>query len=114
MPNESQILDRVFHCLANSTRRDVIERLTTKPTSMTELADSVEMALPSFLQHLQVMEEAGLVRSRKAGRVRTFELQLPQILLAETWLDTQRKHWDARLDQLDQFLYTLKESSNHE
>jgi len=81
---------------------------------MTELAAPVDMALPSFLQHLQVMEGTGLIRSQKTGRVRTFELRPPQILLAETWLDVQRKRWGTRLDQLDQLLNTLKENPDHE
>jgi len=81
---------------------------------MTELAAPVGMALPSFLQHLQVMEDAGLIRSQKSGRVRTFELQPPQILLAESWLDAQRNRWDTRLDQLDHLLNTLKGNTNHE
>ena len=114
MPNETQVLDRVFHCLSNATRRDVIARLTIKPATMTELAAPFDMALPSFLQHLQVMEDAGLIRSQKTGRVRTFELQPPQILLAETWLDVQRTRWETRLDQLDLLLNTLKENHGHE
>jgi len=81
---------------------------------MTELAAPFDMALPSFLQHLQVMEEAGVIRSQKTGRVRTFELEPPKILLAETWLDVQRICWETRLDQLDLLLNTLKENQGHE
>ena len=114
MPNETQALDRVFHCLSNATRRDVIARLAVKPATMTELAAPFDMALPSFLQHLQVMENAGLIRSHKTGRVRTFELQPPKILLAETWLHAQRTSWETRLDQLDLLLNTLKENQDYE
>lgn len=112
MPNETQVLDRVFHCLANETRRAVIERLADRPASMTELAAPFDMALPSFLQHLQVLEEAGLIRSKKVGRVRTFTIYPPAMLLAETWLDGQRKIWNKKLDQLDELLKGLSENKN--
>lgn len=113
MPNKIQMLDRVFYCLSNSTRRDVIERLSVRPASMAELAAPFEMALPSFLQHLQVMEKEGLIKSTKTGRVRTFEVQPPRILLADTWLDDQRKLWDRRLGQLHGLLNTLAENQDH-
>jgi DNA-binding transcriptional ArsR family regulator len=114
MPSEAQALDRVFHCLSNSTRREVIAQLSTGPASMTELAAPFNMALPSFLQHLQVLENAGLIRSRKTGRVRTFEINPPSILEAETWLDVQRRRWTTRFDQFDELLTRLHEDQNHE
>lgn len=76
---------------------------------MTDLAKPFEMALPSFLQHLQVLEESGLVSSKKTGRVRVFQLEPQPFLEAEHWMDRRRKDWKARLDQLDQLLLKMKE-----
>ena len=74
MPQQSRTLDGVFHALADPTRRAVIQRLGRKPASVTELAEPFDMALPSFMQHLQLLEDCKLVRSKKSGRVRTYEL----------------------------------------
>ena len=109
MPSEVLVLDQVFQALANPTRRDVVARLGRGPAPMTELAKSHNMALPSFLQHLQVLEKCGLVRSQKAGRVRTFELVTEPFQEAETWMTTHRRQWETRLDQLDQFLLEQKD-----
>mgnify|MGYP003382485673 CR=1 FL=1 len=76
---------------------------------MSDLAAPFDMALPSFLQHLQVLEDAGLVSSSKTGRVRTYAIQPPALLLADNWLDVQRKRWSTRLDQLDSLLHHLNE-----
>ena len=115
MPNRSATrtthadrLGRVFHGLADPTRRRVVERLSAGPAPVSELARSSGMALPSFLQHLSVLEECGLVRSTKAGRVRTCRLAPKPLQSAETWLEKQRAHWDRRLDQLDNYLNELK------
>lgn len=102
-------LNQVFHALADPTRRAVIEQLSRSPASVSELADPFEMALPSFLQHLKVLEESGLVRSTKRGRVRTVEIEHKTLEQVESWLDEQRKIWESRLDQLDSYLSTLKE-----
>lgn len=77
---------------------------------MSELARPFDMALPSFLQHLQVLERSGLVTSRKTGRVRTFQLQPTSLLLAEHWMDARRSQWETRLDQLDSLLTARKEN----
>lgn len=77
---------------------------------MTELAEPFDMALPSFLQHLQVLEKNGMVSSEKTGRVRMFRLEPEPLLLAEHWMDTHRREWETRLNQLDDFLKTLKEN----
>jgi DNA-binding transcriptional ArsR family regulator len=103
MPN-SLALDTVFHALSNPTRRSVVERLGRGPAGMTELSKAFSMALPSFLQHLRVLEGAGLVASRKEGRVRVFQLRPQALEQAEHWLDVQRRQWDTRLDQLDALL----------
>src|SRR5262245_15720971 len=92
-------LNLVFQALADPTRRAVVERLSRGPTTTSELARPFPMALPSFLQHLDVLQRSGLVRSRKAGRVRTYEL-VPDVLRdAEAWLSGQRALWEQRLDQ---------------
>ncbi len=102
-------LNRVFQALADPTRRAVLQRLGGGPAPMTELARPFEMALPSFSQHLRVLESCGLVRSRKSGRVRTYELSPEPLQAAEHWISGQRVIWQRRLDQLDSLLLTLKE-----
>jgi DNA-binding transcriptional ArsR family regulator len=109
MPNYQAELDDVFHALADPTRRAVVERLCLGPASVKELAQPFAMALPSFAQHLDVLERCGLVRSRKAGRVRTCRLAPRRLAVAERWMERQRAHWERRLDQLDDYLHNLKE-----
>ncbi len=109
MPNQSARLNRVFHALADPTRRAVLERLSVGPTPMSELARPFDMALPSFSQHLEVLARCGLVRSRKAGRVRTYRLAPQPMKSAEQWMIKQRAIWERRLDQLDDFLKDQKE-----
>jgi len=103
MPNRYD-LDQLFSALANPTRREVMESLRTGPHSVSDLAAPHDMALPSFLQHLRRLEEAGLVRSEKHGRVRTVEACEAPMLELETWLDEQRITWERRLNQLDDFV----------
>jgi DNA-binding transcriptional ArsR family regulator len=102
-------LDQVFHALADPTRRRVVERLVTGSASTSELARPFDMALPSFTQHLKVLEGAGLVTSTKQGRVRTYRLAPAALALADGWMADQRRLWEQRLDQLDTFLDNLKE-----
>jgi DNA-binding transcriptional ArsR family regulator len=102
-------VDRVFRALADPTRRAVLERLGRGPAGMTELAEPFDMALPSFLQHLRTLEESGLVRSEKVGRVRTYHVSPDGLQTAEHWLARQRSLWERRLDQLDAHLVRLKE-----
>ncbi|WP_425330294.1 ArsR/SmtB family transcription factor [Trinickia soli] len=103
------MVDRVFRALSDPTRRGVLERLSVRPASVSDLAAPFEMALPSFIGHLKVLEESGLVRSYKSGRVRTYELAPEQIKLAEDWLGQQRQLWERRLDRLDHYLMKMKE-----
>ncbi|GAA3442819.1 ArsR/SmtB family transcription factor [Planomonospora venezuelensis] len=109
MPNEQARLDQVFQALADPTRRKVIERLVSGPAATSELAKPFDMALPSFTQHLTVLERAGLVTSAKQGRVRTYRLAPAALEVAGGWLAEQRRTWERRLDQLDRFLTDLKE-----
>ena len=107
MPNQQ--LSRVFQALTDPTRRAVLEQLTRGPASVSTLAQPFRMALPSFMQHLDVLEDCGLVRSKKQGRVRTYALAPQPLKAAEHWLSVQRSVWERRLDALDDFLKTLKE-----
>jgi DNA-binding transcriptional ArsR family regulator len=109
MTNHLEQLSDVFHALADPTRRRVLERLSKGPAPVGELARPFEMALPSFVQHLSVLERCGLVRSRKAGRVRTYRLTPKPLKEAELWITRQRAIWESRLDQLDDYLLNLKD-----
>ncbi len=109
MANPALHLDRVFRALADPTRRAVLERLSRGPAPTLEMARPFEMALPSFTQHLGVLEECGLVRSRKHGRVRTYEIAPRPLTAAEDWILRRRTLWERRLDQLDAHLATMKE-----
>ena len=102
-------LGGVFHALSDPTRRRVVERLGQGPATTSDLARSFDMALPSFTQHLGVLERSGLVTSEKKGRVRTYRLAPQPLEDMASWLAAQRALWTRRLDQLDAFLYDLKE-----
>ncbi len=108
MPNYDIQLDRVFHALSDPTRRAVLTRLSDGPAPVSELARPFGMALPSFTQHLGVLEKSGLVRSQKRGRVRTYELTPEPLKAAEGWIEKRRVLWELRLDRLDNYLETLK------
>ena len=113
MPNQQAAqLDRLFRGLADPTRRAVLEHLGRGPAAVSELAAPFHMSLPSFLQHLDMLEEAGLVKSRKAGRVRTYRLTPQPLKVAEGWLEKQRAIWNRRFDQLDTYLADLKEQKS--
>jgi DNA-binding transcriptional ArsR family regulator len=107
VPKYSGGVEEVFAALADPTRCQVIERLVSGPASTSVLAEPFDMALPSFLQHLRVLEAAGLVTSTKQGRVRTYELAPSGLERATGWLADQRRLWERRLDQLDDLLLTL-------
>jgi DNA-binding transcriptional ArsR family regulator len=83
--------------------------LSKSSASVSELAEPFNMALPSFVQHMGILEDCGLVQSRKMGRVRTYQLIPKRLKLAEAWMVRQRALWEKRLDQLDTYLITLKE-----
>jgi DNA-binding transcriptional ArsR family regulator len=109
MPKQTATLDRVFHALADPTRLAVIERLGKGPAAVSDLAKPFDMALPSFTQHLGVLESSGLVQSRKSGRVRTYQLAPKSLQIVDDWLSKQRAMWERRLDQLDSYLKEMKE-----
>ncbi|MBR0872795.1 helix-turn-helix transcriptional regulator [Bradyrhizobium tropiciagri] len=104
-------IDGVFRALSDPTRRDVVGRLSARAASVGDLAASYDMALPSFVEHLKVLERSGLVRSHKTGRVRTYELVPEQLKVAENWLARQRSLWERRLDQLDSYLMKMKQET---
>ncbi|TIO54697.1 MAG: winged helix-turn-helix transcriptional regulator [Mesorhizobium sp.] len=103
-------IDGIFRALADPTRRRVVELLNRSPASVSELAEPFEMALPSFVEHLKVLEGCGLVQSEKAGRVRTYRLAPEPLKLAEDWLAEQRALWERRLDRFDAYVMSLKET----
>ena len=112
---QSAIADSVFDALSNTTRRKVLERLAHGPATVSELAAPFDMKLPSFVQHLSVLEESRLVKSKKRGRVRTYELAPERFKVAEDWLSAQRRRWEARLDRFDSYVKQLQErQSKHE
>jgi DNA-binding transcriptional ArsR family regulator len=94
-------LDRILHALADPTRRGIVERLIGSPASVTQLAAPLSMSMPAVLQHLGVLEEAGLVHTEKVGRVRTCWVEPLALRAAERWLVAQRTTWEARLDRLE-------------
>ena len=100
----NQSLDQVFQALADPTRRGLVERLVRGPASVSELSRPLTISLPAVLQHLQVLEAAGLVRSEKAGRVRTCRVEPSALRAAEAWITDQRTAWEIRLDRLGDFL----------
>src|SRR5208282_1738234 len=101
--------DAVFQALCNPTRRKVLERLSVGPATVSELAAPFDMQLPSFVQHLSVLEESRLVRSKKRGRVRTYEIAPERFKVVEDWLTARRELWEARLDRFDQYVTQLNE-----
>ena len=100
MPNRPVELDRVFHALTDPSRRSMVERLVRGPASVSQLAEPLAMSLAAVVQHLGVLEEAGIMTSQKAGRVRTCRLEPAGLRRCEDWLVSQRSAWERRLDLL--------------
>ena len=109
---QSAVADDVFHALSNSTRRKVLEQLSVGPATVTELAAPFDMKLPSFVQHLSVLEQSRLMKSRKRGRVRTYEIAPERFNVAEDWLSERRQLWEARLDRFDTYVKQLKQTES--
>ncbi|MBO6676360.1 MAG: helix-turn-helix transcriptional regulator [Rhizobiales bacterium] len=101
MPNN---LDLTFKTLADPTRRAVLIRLTSGPAPVTDLAAPFDMALPSFMQHVRLLEDAGLVTTQKQGRTRICSLEPDALTDVENWLSRQRSAWNARFDRLETYL----------
>ncbi len=114
MLNQQPDLDRLFHALADPARRAIVERLSRGPAPVTELARPLPMSLPSAMQHLGVLEAAGLVRSEKIGRVRTCAIEPGALSQAEQWINARRIGWEHRLDRLGDYLKTLEHEGNED
>ena len=97
-------LDKTFAALADPARRAMVERLVEGPASVSELAKPLPMSLPAVMLHLKVLEESGLVTSRKEGRVRTCRIEPQMLSQAEQWVSERRRMWERNLDRLGQFL----------
>ena len=109
---QSAVADEVFYALSNATRRKVLEQLSVGPATVSELAAPFDMKLPSFVQHLSVLERSRLVKSKKRGRVRTYEIAPERFKVVEDWLTARRALWEARLNQFDQYVKQLKEKES--
>ena len=107
MANCSVALPDLFHALGDPTRLAIIGKLGNGPTSVSALAAPFAMALPSFMKHLAVLERSGVVRSTKAGRIRTCELEPQALTQAERWMATQRAMWETRSDRMAAFVENL-------
>ena len=104
MLNQIEDIDRVLQALADPTRRRIVERLGVGPASVTTLAAPLPMSLPGVVQHLQVLESAGLVTTEKVGRVRTCRLDVDRLSTVQAWIDARRGAWERRLDRLGNLL----------
>jgi DNA-binding transcriptional ArsR family regulator len=104
MLQHSSALDSMFQALADQSRRVMVERLCRGPASVSELAKPLPMSMSAVVQHLQVLEASGLIRSEKAGRVRTCRIEPKALRTAEQWITERRTSWERRLDRLGQFL----------
>lgn len=104
------VVDDVFFALSSPIRRKVLEQLAAGPATVSELAAPFDMKLPSFVQHLSVLEQGRLVKSKKRGRVRTYEIAPQRFKVAEDWLAGRRQQWESRFDRFDAYVKQLKES----
>jgi len=96
--------NRVFHALGDATRRGIVERLSEGPISVSLLAKPLAITLAAVIQHLQVLEESGLVRTEKVGRVRTCRIEPAGLSAAEQWINDRRSSWEKRFDRLGELL----------
>ena len=108
MLNYKTSLDLTFQALTDPARRAIVERLTKGPASVSELAKPLPMSLPAVMLHLRVLEESGLVKSQKVGRVRTCRIEAQSLSQAERWITERRQMWERNLDRLGAFLDDTK------
>lgn len=104
MSSAAARLELTFHALADVSRLGMVERLSRGPASVMELAEPLDMALPSVMKHLRVLEQGRLVRSKKEGRVRVYTLEPKAFVAIERWVAQRRQLWNSRFDRLDQLL----------
>jgi DNA-binding transcriptional ArsR family regulator len=112
MAKYSDSINHIFQALADPTRMAVIDRLSAGPATVSQLAAPFEMALPSFVQHLKMLEDCGLIRTHKKGRVRTCEINTKTLSEAEQWISERRAFWENRLDALELYLDETTDSLN--
>jgi DNA-binding transcriptional ArsR family regulator len=105
-------LDHVFQALADPSRRVIVERLSRGPASVSELARPLPMSLPAVVQHIQVLESSGLIRSEKIGRVRTCRIEPAALRPVERWIGARRAAWERRLDRLGEYLDVQPDEPN--
>lgn len=108
MPYHSAPLDLAFHALSDPTRRAVLSRLVEGEAPVSVLAEPFNMTLPTFTQHLKVLEQCGLVATEKRGRIRWCRLIETRFDEAADWMEGERRRWADRLDRLDTYLYTAR------
>ena len=108
MLNHDTSLDLAFQALADGKRRAMLVQLVRGPASVSELAQPLDISLPAVMQHLSVLENSGLVRSEKVGRVRTCRIEPEALSLAEQWINQRRLEWEQHFDRLGAYLETLK------
>lgn len=111
MAQYSRQLDGVFAALADPTRRSVIGQLGRGPASVSQLAQTTSMSLPSFMKHVAALEGSGLIHTSKSGRVRTCTLRRDRLAIVDGWLTGQRALWEAQTDRLEQFVVNPQEYS---
>ncbi len=108
MLNHSTTIDRVFYALSDPSRLAIVERLSKKRASVSELAEPLNMSMAGVVQHIQILEESGLIKTHKVGRVRSCEIETRSLELIEDWLNQRRKMWEKNLDRLGEFLERTK------
>jgi DNA-binding transcriptional ArsR family regulator len=112
---QAAALDRTFHALSDPTRRAMVQRLARGPASVSELAKPLSISLPAVMQHLQVLETSGIVRTEKVGRVRTCSVEPEMLSIAERWIAQRRENWEHKLDRLADYLdATASENDNED
>jgi DNA-binding transcriptional ArsR family regulator len=104
MANAKINIDRIFHALGDPTRRTMVERLSEGPASVSSLAEPLKITLAAVVQHLQILEESGLVRTEKIGRVRTCRVEPAGLSVVEKWVNDRRTLWEKRFDRLGELL----------
>ncbi len=104
MADNKAKIDRVFHALGDPTRRQILERLSAGPVSVSHLATPLKITLAAVVQHLQLLEESGLVRTEKLGRVRTCRIDPAGLAVAQQWIADRRSTLEKRLDRLGDLL----------
>jgi DNA-binding transcriptional ArsR family regulator len=111
---QSQVLDRTFSALSDPTRRDILERLTVGPASITELARPYGISLPGVMKHVRILEEAHLVSTEKRGRIRECRVDPGYMDDASAWIEHYRQQWERRLDRLDAYLAEQRKGARRE